>query len=213
GCESNPKKRQRIDGEMEGVDESKSTDQGNRNGDRRNNRRTPIQQEEEDDNDDNDYRLFQRSNHFLYRVAHHRGRVEGDYILDAGRERLRKLDERRLGGFVDLQRIGIRELLHANTDGFVPTIQKVRVIALRADFRASDVLELHNSVAGILDDDIFEFPRLRESPDHSQCHLKSLLGIGGRAAQLSSRYFDVLLLQSSDHVSRSKLARSQLCWV
>ena len=50
-------------------------------------------------------------------------------------------------------------------------------------------------------------------PTNAQRHLEILLGIGGRTAQLSSGYFDVLLLQSSDHVGGGQLACSQLCRV
>ena len=144
---------------MKGVDKSESANQRYRNGDRRNNRRAPIQQEEEDHNDDNDHRFFERSDHFFHRIADNGGRVESDYVLDAGRKRLRKLDERRLGRFVDLQRIGIGELLHTDTDGLVPTVQKVRIIAFRADFCAPNIFELHDPLAGVLDDDAFEFLR------------------------------------------------------
>src|SRR6202521_4625046 len=198
---------------MEGVDESESTNQRHRNGDRRNDGRAPIQEEKEDHNYDNDHRFFKRSDHFFHGIADHCGRVESDYVLDAGWKRLRKLDERRLGSFVDLQRIGIRELLHTDADGFVPTVQKVRVIAFRADFRAPNIFELHDPLTRILDDDAFEFLRLREPSNYTQRHLKLLLGVGGRAAQLSSGYFGVLLLQSSDYVSGSKLSCSQLCRV
>src|SRR4029077_672570 len=123
GRESNSKKRQRIDGEMKSIDKGKSTNQRYRNGDRRNNGRTPVQQEEKDHNDDNDHRFFQRTDNFFHRIADYGGRVESDYVLDAGRKRLRKLDKHGLGSFVDIQRISIRELLHADTDGFVSTVQ------------------------------------------------------------------------------------------
>src|SRR3982074_1619245 len=175
GRESNSKKRQRIDGEIKGIDKSESTNQRHWNGDRRNDGRTPIQQEEEDHNNDDDHRFLERSNNFFHRIADHRGRVESDYVLDAGRKRLRKLDERRLSGLVDLQRIGIRELLHTDAYGFVPTVQKVRVIAFRADFRAPNIFELHDPLAGVLDDDAFEFLRLREPSNYTQRHLKILL--------------------------------------
>src|SRR6266403_6415672 len=154
GRESNPKKRQRIDGEMDGVDESESANQRHRNGDLRNDGRTPIQQEKEDHNDDDDHRFFERSNNFFHGITDNGGRVESDYVLDAGRKRLRELDELRLGRFVYLQRIGIGELLHTDTDGFVPTVQQVRVIAFRTDFRAPNIFELHDPLARVLDDDV-----------------------------------------------------------
>src|SRR6202171_4138013 len=198
---------------MKRVDKSESPNQRYRNGDRRNDGRTPIQQEEEDHNNDNDHRFFERSDNLFHRIANHRGCVEGDHVLDAGRKRLRKLDERRLGRFVDLQRIGSRELLHTDADGFVPTVQEVRVIAFRADFRAPNIFELHDPLARVLDDDAFEFLRLGEPSHYAQRHLKFLLRIGGRAAQLSRGYFDVLLLQSGDYVGGGKLSCSQLCRV
>ncbi len=52
--------------------------------------------------------------------------------------------------------------------------------------------------------------RLRESSHNPQRHLKTLLGIGGRTAQLAGGYFDVLLLQGGDHVGRGQLTGRQL---
>src|SRR5580700_425808 len=198
---------------MKRIDKSESPNQRHWNGDRRNDGRAPIQQEQEDHNDDNEHRLFERSDDFFHRIPDHCSRVESDYVLDAGRKRFRKLDKRCPGRFVYLQRIGIRELLHADTDGLMPTVQKVRVVAFRADFRAPNIFEFHDPFAGVLDDDAFEFLRFREPSNHTKRHLKLLLRIGGRAAQLSSGYFDVLLLQSGDHVGGGKLPCSQLCRV
>ena len=62
----------------------------------------------------------------------------------------------------------------------------------------------------VLDDDVFEFSRLRESSHNPQRHLKTLLGIGRRTAQLAGGNFDVLLLQRRNHVGRGQLPRRQL---
>src|SRR6202011_5981538 len=78
------------------------------------------------------------------------------------------------------------------------------------DFRAPNIFELHDPLARVLDDDAFEFLRLGEPSHYTQRHLKFLLRIGGRTAQLSSGYFDVLLLQSGDYVGGSQLSCSQL---
>ena len=51
-----------------------------------------------------------------------------------------------LGSLVDFQRIGVGELLHADADGFVPAVQKVGVVAFRADFGAPNIFELHDAV-------------------------------------------------------------------
>src|ERR1700722_5407690 len=142
---------------MKGVDKSKRTNQRYRYSDRRNKCFTPVEQEEEDQNDDDDPRFLQGSDYFLYRVADNRGRVKRNYVLDAGRKRLGKLDHHRFCSLIDVERVRIRQLLYANADGFVPAVQQVGVVAFGANFRAPNILELHNPILGVLDDDVFEF--------------------------------------------------------
>ncbi len=82
----------------------------------------------------------------LHRIAHNRRGIESDDVFDSGREGLRKLFQRGLR-FVHLQRVGIRELLYADSDGFMPAVHKVRVVALSANLRSPNILQLHNAVA------------------------------------------------------------------
>ena len=58
GRQGDAEKRERIDREPKHLDEGKSADQRNRNGDRRNNRGAPVQQEQEDHHDDDERPLL-----------------------------------------------------------------------------------------------------------------------------------------------------------
>src|SRR6266566_5352792 len=49
---------------------------------------TAVQQKQEDHNDDDEDRFFQRRYHFSHRVTDDGRRIEGDHILNSGRERL-----------------------------------------------------------------------------------------------------------------------------
>ena len=151
--------RQRVDGETEDLDEGERTDQRNRDGDRRNDGGAPVQQEEEDHDDDDEDRFFQGGDHFSHRVANHGRGVEGDDVLDAGRERLRQLGQRRFRLFVHVECVGIRELLNTDANGFVSAVHQVRVVALGPDLGAPNVFQLNDSVAGVLEDDVLEFVR------------------------------------------------------
>ena len=59
--------------------------------------------------------------------------------------------------FVHFQRIGIRELLHADADGLMSAVHEIGVVALGADFGASHILQLDNSVRRVFENDVFEF--------------------------------------------------------
>ena len=45
------------------------------------------------------------------------------YLMPGGND-FRKLDQRSFGGLVNLERIGIRQLLHTDADGFVPAVHQ-----------------------------------------------------------------------------------------
>ena len=84
---------------------------------------------------------------FFHRVANNRGRIERDDIGHARRERLLQLQQRCLGLLIDLQRIRIRKLLHADADRRVPAKQQIAVIRFGPNLGSAHVLQLHDSVA------------------------------------------------------------------
>ena len=82
-------------------------------------------QEEEDDQDDDDDRFGQRLQHFTDGFADGGGGVEGDLVLQARRKFWESRVKFSLARLVDVERIGVGELLHADTDGFVAVIAKI----------------------------------------------------------------------------------------
>ena len=61
--------------------------------------------------------LGQRLLHLDDGVMHDGGRVDRDKPLQARREGLLQLGENRLAALVHIERVGVRELLHAESDG------------------------------------------------------------------------------------------------
>src|SRR5215469_6034739 len=105
GRECDAKHCERVDGETEDLDEGKSTDERNRDGDSWNDGCTPVLQEKEDDDDHDDDGFDDRLDHFFDGITYHRGRIEGDDVLEPRRERLRQVFEDGLALLVDLKSI------------------------------------------------------------------------------------------------------------
>ncbi len=93
GCQHNPKERQRIDGEVQQLDESERPNQRHGNRNRRNQRAAPILQEEEHHQHDAEDRLSQCLQHFLNRVADEGRGIEGDgvYAEPGGKRQLQAI--------------------------------------------------------------------------------------------------------------------------
>src|ERR1700678_1301855 len=108
---------ERVDGEAEDLDESEGADERDWDGDGGDDGRTPIHKEEEDDDDDDDDGFSEGLDYLSDGVAHDGGGVEGDLIVEPGREGLLQVVERRLCQTIDFERIGVGELLHADADG------------------------------------------------------------------------------------------------
>src|SRR6266566_4194492 len=66
----------------------------------------------------------------------------------------------------------------------MPAVQQIGVIVLGPNLRASNIFQLDDPVGSVFEDDALEFLRLRQSPHHAQCDLKTLLWVGRRAASL-----------------------------
>ena len=158
-----PEQRQRIDREAEDLDECESANQRYRDSDCRDDGGPPIQQEKENHDDDDQDGFFERGHDLPHRIAHDCCRIKRDDVLDARREGLGQFNQFSFRSLIHLKRVGVGQLLYANSNCFVPAVEKVRVIALCANLSASDVFELHDPVFRVLDDDVLEFPEDRKA--------------------------------------------------
>ena len=114
-----------------------------------------------DDQNDDDDRFFEGGDDFLYGVTDDGGGIEGDDVFDSRRKGLRKFQQLGLGGFVHVESVGVRELLHADADGSVTAVEQVGVVVFGADFGAAYVLKLNDAVGRVLQDDAFKFAAAR----------------------------------------------------
>ena len=103
-----------------------------------------------------------------------------------GRVGLFELGEDRAATFVDVEGIGVGELLDADADGIaaceaVTGEFEAGVVVFSTDFGAADVLEQDDSAAvgAVFDDDVFELPGIGETADDANRHLKFCLGSEG----------------------------------
>src|SRR5271166_5837182 len=181
GRQGDSEESQRIDREAENLYEREGTNQRHRNGDCGDDGGPPIQQEEEDDDNHDQDGFFERGHDFADRIAHHGCGIERDDVLDAGREGLRQVYQLGFCSFIDLQGVRIRQLLYADSNRFVPAVEKIGVVALSANLCAPDILELHDAVLRVLDNDVLEFPGIGKASDYAQRDLEVLLLIGGWA--------------------------------
>ena len=106
GGQRDAEQGERVDGEAEELDESEGANERDRYGDRGDDGGSPIQQEQENDGNDDQDRHAQGPQHFADGVADHRGRIEGDGVLQARRKVFRQLGELGLGQSVHAQGVG-----------------------------------------------------------------------------------------------------------
>jgi hypothetical protein len=71
------------------------------------------------------------------------------------------------------------------------------------------ILEQHQAVGGVLDDDVVELGGRGEPAHDAHRHLEGLLRVRGRLAKLAGGNLDVLLHQRIDHIGRREVARGQ----
>ena len=86
GGENDAEERQRVDGEAHQLDERERADERHRNRDRRDERRPPALEKQEHHQDDEHDRLDERDQDLADRLGDDLGRVEGDLVLQSGRE-------------------------------------------------------------------------------------------------------------------------------
>src|SRR5450631_273510 len=97
--------------------------------------------------------------------------------------------------------VGGRELGDSDADGFAPIVVQVGTVVLGAEFGATDVPQTDESAIGItLQDDVIELSGFRKTADGADADLELLAGESGLGTDLSGGYFDVLFLESADHI-------------
>ena len=84
-----------------------------------------------------------------------------------------------------------------------------RAITFGAHHRAAHVLQLHQAVRRILDDDVVELFRAGKSADNAHRNLVGLLRVGWRLPQLPGRNLDVLLFKRVHYIGCSQAAGCQ----
>ena len=163
GGQRDAEERERVDGEAEDLDEREGADERDGDGDGGNDGGAPVLQEEEDDDDDDDDGFADGGHDFVDGVADDGGGVDGDDALHARREGLLQLGENGAAFFVDVEGVGVRELLDADADsvaaGEAGAVEfEVGVVVFGAQLGAADVFEQDDAAGGsaVLDDDVFE---------------------------------------------------------
>ena len=152
GGERDAEERKRVDAEAEDLDEGKGADERDRDRDGGNDGGAPVLQEEEDDDDDDDDRFTDRRDDLVDRFADDQGGVDGDDALKPGRIGFLQLSQNGAAALVDVESIGVGELLNANTDGiaaFEAATGKLQagVVVFRADLGAANVFDEDDSAA------------------------------------------------------------------
>jgi hypothetical protein len=210
GGEGDAEQRERVDGETEDTDEGEGSDERNRNRDSGDEGRAPILQEEEDDKDDDDDGFDEGLDDFADGCADDGGGVEGDGVFHARREGTSEAVHLGFGIAIDLQGIGVAQLLHAEADGGNAVEGQSAAIGFGAQFGMADVFDLDDAGGGVLDHDVVELLGSGETPDDVHGNLEGLFLIGGRRAKLAGGNFDVLLGESIDDVGGGELAGGEL---
>ncbi len=80
----------------------------------------------------------------------------------------------------------------------IPSASRARVfergaVVLGAHLRVAHILQQHQAVGGVLDDDVVELLGARQPAHHAHRDLKGLLRVRGRLAELTGGNLDVLL--------------------
>ena len=148
------------------------------------------------------------------------GRVDGDDAFHAGREGLLEFSEDGAALLVDVERVGVGELLNADADGFAAVSSaacefEVGVVVFGADLGAAYIFEQDDCRCrggAVLDDDVLELRWIGEPADDADGHLVVLLGVGGLLAELAGGDFDVLLGEGVGDVEGGKAAGGETGW-
>ena len=170
-----PKQRKVVEREAEQRHEEKGADQRYRNSDDRNDGGAPGLQEQNDDKNDQNDRLANRRLHRVDRLLDEFGRVVNDVVFQPRRKALGELVHRGLDVLRGRKCVRARPLEDTDSDCRVTIEIRVGRVVLRGEFNPRDVLNTHDRVGSLLDDDITEFLGTREA---AECLHRDLEGAG-----------------------------------
>src|ERR1700678_1392426 len=211
---------ERVDAEAEDLDEGEGADERNRDGASGDDGSAPVLQEEEDDDNDDDDGFADGRGDFVDGLADDESGVNGDDAFEAGGVGLFELGEHGAATFVDVECVGVGELLDTDADGITALEAcalefQAGVVVFCADFSAADVLQQNDSAScgAVLDDDVFELPGIGEAANDANGHLELLFRIGGLLTELPRGDFNVLLGECVGHIEGGKTACGETCGI
>ena len=183
-----------VDGESEQGEESKRGDQGNGHGKGRDERGPESLEEDEDDDDHQDHRLVEGLQDLFDPLADGEGGVEGNLIVQVGREGELGLFHQFLHAVNGLDRVRPRELVEREDGRRLPVQAARHGVRLGAQLNPAHILEPDSRPVRVgPEDDIFEL-LLRLQPALGLDRVGEFLaGRRGFAADLARRVHRVLL--------------------
>ncbi len=110
---------------------------------------------------------------------------------------------------IHLERIGVAELLYADTNRVDSIELQLAAVGLSAKFGMAHIFELHDAVRRVLDDDSVEFVRRTQSSRCAHGDLEILFPVRRRLSELTRCDDDVLLPQRIDHIGGRENAGGQ----
>ncbi|EXI65763.1 MAG: hypothetical protein AW08_02975 [Candidatus Accumulibacter adjunctus] len=131
--------RQGVDREAEQREEHEGADQRHRHGEQRDKRRAPALQEDEDDDDHQHQRLEQRVLDLLDAFGDGQCRVEGDDVVEVGRETLLDLFHQCLGAVRGIEGVGSGDLVEGDEGRRLAVQPPFHVVGLGAEFDPGNV--------------------------------------------------------------------------
>ena len=196
GGEGDAEEGERVDGEAEDLDEGEGADERDGNGDGGDDGGAPVLQEEEDDDDDDDDGLADGRDDLVDGVADDGGGVDGDDVLHARGEGLFEFVEDGAATLVDVEGVGVGELLNTDADGVSAGEFEGRCCRSSAPISARPT-----SLSRTMPLAVVLFLRMMfsncagigQAADDANGHLEVLLGVGGLLTELAGGDFDVLL--------------------
>src|SRR5262249_47953026 len=135
----------------------------------------PALQEEEDHHDDDEDGLRQRLQDFPDGFADGASGIEGHGVFQAGREA--PGEPFYLGSHiaVDIERVGVGELKHAQAHGIHAVVTKLPTVTSGSQFGSTNVPQLdEGTVCGTLDHDALKIPGLGQTSHGTYADLVSL---------------------------------------
>ncbi len=205
-----PNMRQVVQRKAEHAHQEERADQRHRNGDDGDDRRAPRLQEQHDDE-------HHQHDGLEDRVRRPRrpglldefGRIVDDPIFQPGRKILRQLRHRFLDPLRRIDGVGPGQLEHAEADGGRLVEIGVHAIVERGQLDPRHILQAHDGVVGLLDDDLAELVGLDQTTERLH---RNLEGAGRRRRRLvehAGRHLHVLALQRADDIARRQVERLQ----